>query len=388
MSDDKYIKPPLLSPGEILRDELRDRGFTQKEFAKLINVRQSHLSEYINGVRNFTAQFAFKLQDALNIPASTWLSAQKESAGMDKELSKRLIRERKAEEELRSFDSWLDMSDLMSSDNLDKMSKVKALSTFKKIYNFQSKDEVRQWILNDNQLWNKSRYFDQDPRIVATAYLRDMRLANKRSVTGTFKKNSFDSVTQKLVKIFHDNYEAQIKVEEVLSDAGIRIGYPIIDHHDSIISISTIEDGIPTILLHSFNFTIDELAFSVLHELWFVYHILSDYQKIHIRFQRYRGIENDTFEKKAEEYAMTALVPNEKWKLAPSVFMNAAAIQEKYSKWAEDNGLNKWIVLGRIRHETGMYAFKDDKARELNTPASFILRDIEVDFSKFKNQDE
>ena len=38
-------------------------------------------------------------------------------------------------------------------------------------------------------------------------------------------------------------------------------------------------------------------------------------------------------------------------------------IQKKYSEWAAEKGLNKWLVLGRISYETGMYKFKSDESR-------------------------
>lgn len=38
----------------------------------------------------------------------------------------------------------------------------------------------------------------------------------------------------------------------------------------------------------------------------------------------------------------------------------------KYSQWASDNHLNKWIVLGRISYETGMHKFRNDESRKIN----------------------
>lgn len=168
-----------LTPGQRLKDELKERGLTQKEFARLINVRQSHLSEYINGIRTFTAQFAFRLEDALKIPAATWLSMQKESGERDEEMTRELIKERKAAEELKEFDRYLDIPQFLQLDGLDRMSKVDALAAFKRIYKFSSPDEVFHYIV-DSKLFDKAQHYGQRPRLVATWVVLARRFAQER----------------------------------------------------------------------------------------------------------------------------------------------------------------------------------------------------------------
>ena len=54
-------------PGSILKDELRERKISQKEFAASIGMQASHLSALIHGVRNITADIAQRLEKALDI---------------------------------------------------------------------------------------------------------------------------------------------------------------------------------------------------------------------------------------------------------------------------------------------------------------------------------
>ncbi len=63
-------------PGEVLHEELRERGITQKAFAEQIGMRPSHLSEIINGKRNITISIADKLQEALGIDSQSWVNMQ------------------------------------------------------------------------------------------------------------------------------------------------------------------------------------------------------------------------------------------------------------------------------------------------------------------------
>lgn len=61
-------------PGEILREELRERGITQKDFARAIGMQATHLSEFINGRRNLNEDLAMRLEARLGIPFKTWMS--------------------------------------------------------------------------------------------------------------------------------------------------------------------------------------------------------------------------------------------------------------------------------------------------------------------------
>ena len=63
-------------PGEILREELKERGIKQKVFAKNVGMEASHLSALIHGVRNITPSVATKLESGLGIPASLWMNLQ------------------------------------------------------------------------------------------------------------------------------------------------------------------------------------------------------------------------------------------------------------------------------------------------------------------------
>ena len=41
-------------------------------------------------------------------------------------------------------------------------------------------------------------------------------------------------------------------------------------------------------------------------------------------------------------------------------------IQREYTRWANKKGYNKWIVLGRIAHDMGLYQMRADDARKVN----------------------
>ena len=63
-------------PGEILREELRERGIGQEEFARKIDMETFVFDDFINGRRDFSEEFAKKLEVHLGIPYTIWMNLQ------------------------------------------------------------------------------------------------------------------------------------------------------------------------------------------------------------------------------------------------------------------------------------------------------------------------
>ena len=63
-------------PGMMIKPELEERGISQKDFAKMLGVQASHLSEVLNGKRALTKDLAVKIESAIGLPAKMLLSAQ------------------------------------------------------------------------------------------------------------------------------------------------------------------------------------------------------------------------------------------------------------------------------------------------------------------------
>jgi addiction module HigA family antidote len=63
-------------PGMMIKPELEERGITQKEFARMLGMQASHMSEVLRGKRTLSAELALKMEKAIGIPAKTLLNAQ------------------------------------------------------------------------------------------------------------------------------------------------------------------------------------------------------------------------------------------------------------------------------------------------------------------------
>ena len=63
-------------PGEVLKDELEERGISQRKFAESIGMEYSVLNEILNDKRPITTTSALMFEAALDIPADSLLKLQ------------------------------------------------------------------------------------------------------------------------------------------------------------------------------------------------------------------------------------------------------------------------------------------------------------------------
>ena len=64
-----YIATP---PGATIKEQLDDRGITQKEFAARMGMSEKHISKLINGEVQLTQETAARLEIVLGVPAKFW----------------------------------------------------------------------------------------------------------------------------------------------------------------------------------------------------------------------------------------------------------------------------------------------------------------------------
>ena len=87
-------------PGEIIKDELEDRGISQREFAERIGMSYSVLNELLNAHRPLTTNTALLFEAALGLPADVLMRIQTkynlQTARKDKEIIRWMARIRNA----------------------------------------------------------------------------------------------------------------------------------------------------------------------------------------------------------------------------------------------------------------------------------------------------
>ena len=59
-------------PGATIKEQLTDRGMSQKEFAARMNMSEKHISKLINGEVQLTPDCAVRLEVVLGVYAKFW----------------------------------------------------------------------------------------------------------------------------------------------------------------------------------------------------------------------------------------------------------------------------------------------------------------------------
>ncbi len=351
-------------PGFILGMEIKERGYTQKSFAELIGIQQSHLSEIIKGKRGISEQLSVKIEDALGIPADHWNQMQAKYDYEQKAANLRNAAEIDAENMLLSYDKIYDMRIIYKNVGLIGKPSSERLAFCKEQLKFGTPAVQQKQVQG---YFHRSEKTGLDTRMIATwAELAKYEASRKPLPTGKFEKERMDNLAKELSMVFCDNHNTINRVEKILNDYGIRFCVvPKIDRA-SIDGYSFFIKGKPAIVVTRRYNRIDNLAFAVLHEVGHLkLHSSEDYRgNINLAYAEEEL--NTKEEQEANDFAAKALIPDDLWNSAPPVPLNPVVIQRDYSKWAKYMHLNKWIVLGRISYLTGIYMFKSDKTREIN----------------------
>lgn len=349
-------------PGMVLKAELQARGITQKAFAKSIGIQASHLSEMMKGKRGISEQTASRLEEELGIPAAHWLKMQTDYQYKVESAKLRNSRESDAADTLQEYDRIYDVRTIFKYAGIQAASCLERLDFCRSQLHFAAPAEQMR---NVKGYFHRSENTGLDTRMIATwTVLAEYEAARMPRPAGSFSKDAMDSLAGELAIIFNDNHNTENRVAHTLSEYGIR--YCVVPKvpRASIDGFSCVQNGVPAIVVTKRFDRIDNLAFAVMHEVAHLKLHSSEGCKVNLAYRDEEYPERE--EREANDYAAEALIPVSIWKYQPQVRPNVRDIQSRYTKWAKDMGLNKWIVLGRVSHETGIYTFKSDDTRKIN----------------------
>lgn len=352
-------------PGLVLKAKLKELGMTQRVLASQLAIQTSHLSEIIRGKRSLTEQYANKLAMVFKEPASYWLHLQAEYDFKEKTADKDGAAEKDAQITLSQYNELYDMKEIFKRTGMQKASLLEKLEFCRTVLNFGSFAVQKQ---ASQGYYHRSEKTGLDLRMISTWSVLAMHDASlKPTPVGIFDKQKCDELSLKLSSIFNENYCTLNRVESTLSEYGIKFCVVQKVNHASIDGFSFYQNGIPTIVVTKRFDRIDNLAFAVLHEIGHLKKHLSPdgIGNVNLVNPDAEGIAKE--EREANEYASNALIPDSLWKEAQECqfSVNPFAIQKGFTRWAREKQLNKWIVLGRVSHETGIYMFKSDDSRKI-----------------------
>lgn len=354
----------VINPGYYLGKELKYRGISQKSFAAQLGIQASHLSEIIKGRRGINDLLAQKLEDTLGIPAEYWIELQAEYGYKQKMANLENQAERDAIDMLNKYNMVYDMRTIFKNVGYLDMTSCEKLDFCKKKLHFAS-PSIQQRGLQG--LYHRSEKTGLDIRMIASwSVLAKYEAAQCPKPQGIFSRDKMDELAERLRVVFNENQNTLNRVKALLSEYGIRFCVVPKVEKASIDGFSFYLGQTPCIVVTMRYNRIDNLAFAVLHEVGHLkMHSIEDSEgRINLAYGNEELITKE--EEEANNFAANSLIPESVWMKAPDVPLIPAIIQKRYTNWAKTIKMNKWIVLGRVSHITGVYSFKSDSSRVIN----------------------
>lgn len=352
----RLVPARAIHPGEILGEELQERGIRQKDFARLIGVQPTHLNEFIKGKRNLNDDLAMKLERHLGIPYKTWMGLHTGYLYDLKAIDKKMEEERQAIEFEHSCSDIINLKCLYKRLGMNAMSCVERVSKLKELFPFNllSSGELR---LHVDGLYKHSEKAQADDRNMLTWLVLNWLETSRSIVEHEYVQGNALKAAREIAEMANSR---QMNVEAIRTClSGYGISYVEVQKIEKapIDAYSTMSNGHPCIsVTYRYN-DMDKLAFDILHELCHIDRHLNDEHKAFIAIE---GSEysNDPREKEANAFARQMLIPDSVWNRILGIGCRSLSpfkIVKTIAEEAGKCGVSPSIAISRYKHDTGWY---------------------------------
>ncbi len=347
--------------GEVIKDELSARNMKQNELSALTGIQKSILNDVIKGKRSLTPGMALLLENALGISATYLMNIQTQYELDCAKRSERVMLQTKM------LEIWNVLKEQVSIPFFRKVNIVRGniIDDVKRIFEVFSVDNLDEFFgLKAKEMelsyYRKSDKVTTDPiDILSWKYYCYHLSKNENSALCPFDKEvEVEVLTRELNDVFKENRDTLDKIKQVLGRYGIRflvvnkLGQVPVDGMSFWIGDN------PTIVITERIASIDNCAFTILHEVGHVFKHLTQNGKAMINLINDRkGLE----ESEADEFALNAILLNTEWKKFMSKtrdvvpYKIAPYIKEEADKFK----INPQLLFGRYKHDIGIYKIKN-----------------------------
>ena len=149
-----------IPPGATIKEQLDDRGMTQKEFALRMDMSEKHISQLINGEVRLTPAVALRLESVLGVPASYWNN-------LETRYREKLLQV----EEENAMDSDIALSKLFPYTEMVQYNWIeKATKSIDKVWNLRRYFEVARLGIIDNLMMPGIAYAGDNNKYLAVSF--------------------------------------------------------------------------------------------------------------------------------------------------------------------------------------------------------------------------
>ena len=347
--------------GEVIKDELAARNMKQSELSELTGIQKSILNDVIKGKRSLTPEMALLLENTLDISATFLMNIQTQYELDCAKQSERVVLQTKM------LEIWNVLKEQVSTQFFRKVGIIKGnlIEDVNRIFEVFGVDNLDDFFglkakeMELSYYYRKSEKVTTNPvDILSWKYYCYYLSKNDESLLGIFEKNRVYSLTKELNNVFKENSGTVKKTGKVLNRYGIRfmvvkkVGQVPVD------GMSFWMGNHPTIVVTERISSIDNFAFTILHEVGHVYsHLTKDGKAMINMFDE----KKDSEEYEADNFALNAVVPNADWKkfLARTRDVVPYKIAPYIKEEADKYEVNPQILFGRYKHDIGIYRIRN-----------------------------
>lgn len=347
--------------GEVIMDELTARSMKQSELSELTGIQKPILNDVIKGKRSLTPEMALLLEKALGISATYLMNIQTQYELDCAKQSERVVLQTKM------LEIWNILKDQVSIPFFRKMNIVRGniiedVKRIFEIFNVDNLDNFLELKAKEMELsyYRKSDKVKTNPIDILSWKYYCYHLSKKEeSKLGAFDKEAdVNALTSELNSVFRVNKNTENETKIILNKYGIRflivnkVGQVPVD------GMSFWIDESPTIIITERIASIDNFAFTTLHEVGHVFkHLTLNGRAMINLVEEKKSIE----EYEADEFALNAILPHADWKrfMARTRDVVPYKIAPLIKEEADKHNINPQLLFGRYKHDIGIYKIKN-----------------------------
>lgn len=334
----------IVAPGEVIKEYLDARGFTQKEVSKRIGVSERHLSKMLNGKARLTEEMALKLEKLMpDVPASFWLNYEvkyQEYIAREKEEHELEGLDLKAIAKRFHFNEALGMSKSPLVEQAVSMLKLLGVSTF---------DRYQYAVSGGMEFMQDG---GEDEAVVVWLKLCEEEVAEQNDTENSpkYREDSLRAALPMLKDIASNtDFFASLKSCRMLLNS---VGVYLV-HHESVGNAKvrgalTVYEAHPTIYISGRYKTHGDTWFAICHELG---HLLDgfDFKKTGVSIDELVELRSaDDADLRANAYARDFFVDRD----AYSKFVtNGDFASGKVKEFAAEQGVAPGIIVAFLQHD-------------------------------------
>ena len=354
--NNRSVPARAIHPGEILREELLERGIKQKDFAQQIGMQPSHLNSFIKGKRNLNDDLAIKLERHLGISYQTWMNLHHGYMYDCKAIAARCEEEQQAMDYESACAEVINLKCLYKRLSLTKLSCQERVRKLKELFPFDL-FACTELLSHVSGLCKYGEKVQTDEKNIRTWIVLNWLETSKSVVTYPYTAVNALEAAQEIAQMANSRTMTIERIKTCLEHYGISYLEVQPIEKAPIDSCSTIANGHPCLTVTYLQNDMDKLAFDILHELCHIDRHLSNEHNVFISMEG-NECSNNPREKEAHLFALQMLIPDKVWSQIVGVGCKSLVpfhIVKTIAAEAQRIGISPSIAITRYKHDTGWY---------------------------------